>query len=133
MNLVTALSATSFIVGIVGSLQVAATIQTYPEATLEADDHIRDIANDINATRPQRSNDSKSHAKGIPEADKKRDKVIDNGKVDDFLVKYTTTFKEGEQPNRKAETERQKKQQEKKDESMEFSSSDEDRLGEQLL
>jgi hypothetical protein len=48
-------------------------------------------------------------------------------------VKYTTTFKEGEQPNRKVETERQKKQQEKKGECKEFSSSEEDRLGEQLL
>jgi hypothetical protein len=51
MNPITALGAASSIVGIVGfGLQVATTLQTYAEATFEADDRIRDIANDISAT-----------------------------------------------------------------------------------
>ncbi|KAH8812189.1 hypothetical protein F5884DRAFT_304651 [Xylogone sp. PMI_703] len=51
MDPVTALGAAGSIVGIVGfGLQIAATLQTYTEATLEADERIRDIANDINAT-----------------------------------------------------------------------------------
>jgi DNA-binding FrmR family transcriptional regulator len=46
-----ALGAAGSIVGIVGfGLQIAGTLQTYAEASLEADDRIRDIANDISAT-----------------------------------------------------------------------------------
>lgn len=73
------------------------------------------------------------HAEGISEANEKRDEVVDDGKVDDLLAKYTTTFKEDEQLGKKVETENQEKQQEKKDESAEFSSSEEDRLGEEFL
>ena len=51
MDPVTALGAAGSIIGIAGfGLQVATTLQTYVEATLEADDRIRDIANDISAT-----------------------------------------------------------------------------------
>jgi hypothetical protein len=73
------------------------------------------------------------HTEGIPEADEKRDEVVDDEKVNDLLAKYTATFKEDEQPGEKFETEKQEKQQEKKDESAEFSSSQEDRLGEEFL
>ncbi|RDL35254.1 uncharacterized protein BP5553_07185 [Venustampulla echinocandica] len=46
-----ALGAAGSIIGIAGfGLQIATTLQTYAEATLEADDRIRDIANDISAT-----------------------------------------------------------------------------------
>jgi len=46
-----ALGAAGSVVGIAGfGLQIAGTLQTYAEASLEADDRIRDIANDISAT-----------------------------------------------------------------------------------
>lgn len=51
MDPVTALGAAGSIIGIAGfGLQIAVTLQTYTEAALEADDRIRDIANDISAT-----------------------------------------------------------------------------------
>jgi hypothetical protein len=65
-----ALGATGSVVGIVGfGLQTAGTLQTYAEASLEVDDRIRDIANDISATASalQRLQAVISHDEKVPE------------------------------------------------------------------
>lgn len=64
-----ALGAAGSILGIVGfGLQIATTLQTYVEGTREADDRIRDIANDINATAStlQRLQAAISHDEKLP-------------------------------------------------------------------
>jgi hypothetical protein len=51
MDPITAIGMAGSAVGIAGfGLQIATVLQTYIEASLEADDRIREIANDINAT-----------------------------------------------------------------------------------